>query len=100
MSPATFVQIWPGHWLERLPRVPVMAATRDASTTPRRPLDYDELEERTGILKATLRAYVNRKQIPYMRFGPRLVRFDPDAIERWMLERSVPVGGLPTKKRR
>lgn len=51
----------------------------------RRIVDYTGVSQYLGIPKATLRARVSRgDDIPYMRLGPRLVRFDLDEIDAWL----------------
>ena len=50
-------------------------------------LTYDELADRLNIKRATLYSLVSREAIPYIRIAPRIVRFDPSSIDRW-LERS------------
>ena len=46
--------------------------------------DYDTLSERLSLKKNTLYSMVSRGQIPHIRMGRRLVRFDPKIIERWL----------------
>lgn len=50
-----------------------------------------------GLTARGLSDKVRRRQIPFTRLGdtPRSpLRFDVDAIDAWMDERSVPVGGV------
>jgi len=51
--------------------------------------DYHWLSVRLGVKRSTLQSKVSRGEIPCVRLGPRLVRFDEAVIERWLSERSV-----------
>ncbi len=51
--------------------------------------DYAWLAQRTGVGRSTLASMVSRGQIPHVRIAPRIVRFDEQAIERWLAERTV-----------
>jgi excisionase family DNA binding protein len=53
-------------------------------------IDITELERRTAIKRVTLRKYVARRKIPFVKIG-RLVRFDLSEIESWIKERKIPV---------
>jgi excisionase family DNA binding protein len=53
-------------------------------------IDIAELERRTAIKQATLRKYVVKRKIPFVKIG-RLVRFDLAEIGAWIAERKVPV---------
>ena len=50
----------------------------------RRLTDYNGLAAYIGLPKGTIRAKVSRSDIPFLRLGPRLVRFDLDEIDRWL----------------
>jgi excisionase family DNA binding protein len=50
---------------------------------------YPEAAAFIGIPVGTLRAMVSRKQVPYIRLGPRLVVFDQRAIEEWLQSKTV-----------
>lgn len=52
-------------------------------------IDYAGAELITGISRATLASMVNRKQIPHIRLGPRMVRFDPRELRAWIDSRRV-----------
>ena len=58
-------------------------------------LRYQQVEARYGFPRATLRCWVSRGKIPHIRFGKRLVYFDPAAIDAWIAAHSQPVGGRP-----
>ena len=71
-----------------------MSDTNDRKSAPRI-TDYEGLSGYLGLPKATLRARVGRGDIPFLRFGPRLVRFDLDAIDTWVAScRNVPAGSV------
>ena len=55
-------------------------------------LTYKEAAQKLHIAETTLRAWVSQKKIPYLKLG-RVVRFDLEEMERWLHERSVPMGG-------
>jgi excisionase family DNA binding protein len=47
--------------------------------------DVDWLMNRLGIAsRNTVHCWVHRRLIPFVRIGKRVVRFDPDEIERWL----------------
>ena len=46
-------------------------------------LDITTLAERLGIKRSTLYAWAEQGSIPYIKLG-RLLRFDPDEIDRWL----------------
>jgi excisionase family DNA binding protein len=43
----------------------------------------------TGFSEGTLRHWVSSKKIPFVRISNRCVRFQKDAILRWLAEKSV-----------
>ena len=51
---------------------------------------YQGAERITGIARGTLASMVSRRQIPHVRLGPRLVRFEVAALAAWIAERRVP----------
>jgi excisionase family DNA binding protein len=51
-------------------------------------LSYDELAALLNISKNSIYALVSRKRIPFVRIGPRTVRFIVADIETWLDERS------------
>jgi excisionase family DNA binding protein len=54
-------------------------------------LDYERAAELLGIPRGTLASMVHRRQVPHLRMGPRLVRFDQDELTAWANERRVEV---------
>lgn len=52
-------------------------------------LNYEQAAARLAIKIGTLRVMVSRKQIPHIRLGPRMVKFDPDALAAWIDARRV-----------
>jgi excisionase family DNA binding protein len=63
------------------------------SDEKRRITDYNGLATYIGLPKSTLRARVMRNEIPFIRFGPRIVRFDLDAIDGWIASKASGAGG-------
>ena len=57
--------------------------------------DYRQTAERLGVRVGTLYAWVHEKRIPHIRFSGKFVRFDPDEIEGWLVEKRVT---LPTRE--
>nr|BFD65317.1 hypothetical protein HAGR004_03390 [Bdellovibrio sp. HAGR004] len=49
-----------------------------------RPITYLQVQQMTGLPLGTLYSLVSRKQIPHMRMGTRLVRFNPTEVKKWM----------------
>ena len=56
-------------------------------------VDYIGAAAFIGVPIGTVRAWVARRQIPHLRLGPRLVRFDLADLRRWLDERRVAVDG-------
>ncbi len=54
-------------------------------------LTYAEAGELLGLKLSTLYAMVSRRQLPHVRLGGRLVRFDRAELESWIAARRVPV---------
>ncbi len=52
-------------------------------------LNYSQAAELLGVRTGTLYAWVSRRVIPFVRLSPRVVRFDREAIEKWLSERAV-----------
>ena len=50
---------------------------------------YVDLSARLGIPVGTLRSMVARRQIPHMRIGPRIVRFNLGEIDAWLASKAV-----------
>ena len=51
-------------------------------------LNIEDCAEFLGLSKGTLYVWVCRRKIPYLKVG-RLVKFDLEAIEKWIKENSV-----------
>ncbi len=47
-------------------------------------LDYEGAERRLGVKRATLYAWVSTRRLPFVKFGRRCVRFDPDVLDAWV----------------
>lgn len=58
-------------------------------------LNYKQMADFLGVPLGTLYAMVNRKQIPHIRLGKRLVRFSKSEIEEWIKTRAIPAHGKP-----
>lgn len=52
-------------------------------------VDYSTAAEFLGLKVGTLRSMVARKQVPHIRLGPQLVRFDLAELEQWLRAHSV-----------
>lgn len=52
-------------------------------------VDYREAAVYLGLKVGTLRSMVARKQVPHIRLGPQLVRFDLGELEQWLRAHSV-----------
>jgi len=52
-------------------------------------LTYEELAEVLQVSPGTLRNWVSQEFIPFVKVG-RVVRFDPETINRWIRKRSNP----------
>ena len=50
-------------------------------------LSIDRLAEYLDVPPATIRDWVYKRQIPFVKVG-RLVRFHPSDVQRWLSERS------------
>ncbi|HXF72999.1 MAG TPA: helix-turn-helix domain-containing protein [Actinomycetota bacterium] len=47
----------------------------------------DEVARRLAISRSAVYRMAARGEIPHLRFGRRLVRFDPELLERWLAGR-------------
>jgi excisionase family DNA binding protein len=64
-------------------------ASSMASPRPGAPLmDIEATAERLGVSVRLVRRLVFERRIPYLKIG-KYVRFDPDALDRWVLEQRV-----------
>ena len=52
-------------------------------------ITYGQAASYLGLKKGTLYAMVSRRQIPHVRLGPRLVRFDAEELRGWVEARRV-----------
>ena len=52
-------------------------------------LNYSEVAEWLQIKTGTLYSMVSRQEIPYLRVSPRVVRFDPEVLGRWLERKEV-----------
>lgn len=68
------------------PTPPATPVTEDLVGPPRAAQFLDTRED-------TLRTWVHRRQVPFVRIGPRSVRFRLSELARWANERSVPARG-------
>lgn len=55
----------------------------------RKMLSYSEAAEKLGVKLGTLYSMVSGARVPFVRLGPRLVRFPEDELDRWLHERLV-----------
>ena len=56
-------------------------------------VDKDYLSEIMGVSPRTVENWVRRREIPFIKVGRNLLRFDLDEIDAWIAERAVPIGG-------
>ena len=54
-------------------------------------LNYRDAAALLGVPVGTLYAWVARQQVPHIRLGRRLVRFDAGELETWLAAHKVPV---------
>jgi excisionase family DNA binding protein len=59
---------------------------------PLKLLKYEEAADFLGLAPTTLRRWVSKEKIPYVKLGGA-VRFNPAALARFIEARSVPMGG-------
>jgi excisionase family DNA binding protein len=57
----------------------------------RKLLDIEEAAALLGIHAATLYRWARAKRVPCIRMGPRAIRFDPQALERYLTRHSTEV---------
>jgi excisionase family DNA binding protein len=53
---------------------------------------WQETANRCHTTERHIRHLVTTRRIPFLKVGG-LIRFDPDAIDAWLAEHTVPVGG-------
>ncbi len=70
-----------------------MADTKEGAQPEKRDdgalLTYQQLHVLTGLALGTLYEKVARREIPHVRLGRRLVRFERDAVEAWLAKHRV-----------
>lgn len=54
-------------------------------------LTYKDAADLLGLQLGTLYAMVSRRQVPHVRLGRRLVRFDAVSLDEWVRARRVDV---------
>ncbi len=54
-------------------------------------MTYEQTANLLGLRLSTLYSMVSRGQIPHVRLGPRLVRFDAEVLHAWLDARRVDV---------
>lgn len=54
-------------------------------------INISEAAGMLGVAVATVRRWVLRRQIPFIKLGAA-VRFDTNELEKWLKERRVPAG--------
>jgi len=59
----------------------------DPATSSDPLLTYDDVVRMYRVPKGTLYFWVARGLIPHVRLGPRSVRFQPEALRRWLEHR-------------
>jgi excisionase family DNA binding protein len=54
-------------------------------------LNVKQTAERLGVSERMVRELIYKRQIPFHKIGKRLVRFDEDDLEAWLLANRTPV---------
>jgi excisionase family DNA binding protein len=54
---------------------------------------YTATAKRLGLPTTSLRNMVARRTVPFIRIGPRTVRFEPSVVEAWLRARSTQPDG-------
>jgi excisionase family DNA binding protein len=52
-------------------------------------LDYEQAAELLNVSPFTLRTWVQHQQVPFVRLSRKAVRFNPEALTRWIDQRST-----------
>jgi len=52
-------------------------------------LDYQAAADYLGLSALTLRRYVSRRLLPFLKLGPSAVRFTTEDLDRWLESRKV-----------
>jgi excisionase family DNA binding protein len=58
-------------------------------------LNYADAARMIGVPIGTLYSWVGRRQIPHVRLGPRLVRFQRSQLDAWFLRKGMLCGARP-----
>ncbi len=58
----------------------------------------DGLAEHIDISPRTVEKWTRERRIPFIRISPKCVRYDLDAIDELLAERTVPIGGTGARK--
>jgi excisionase family DNA binding protein len=66
------------------------ASMSDSHAAQQGLLDYGGAAALLGLKTVTLYSMVSRREVPHIRLGRRLVRFDPVELRTWLRERAVP----------
>lgn len=64
---------------------------REGAVNDKKLMSYQEAADLLGLQPGTLYSMVSRRQIPHIRLGSRLVRFDRAELEAWLAERRVAI---------
>jgi len=56
-------------------------------------LTVEQLATRLSVTQSAIRHMVYRRQVPFIRVGPRRLRFDPAEIDAWLAAQRVQVAG-------
>ena len=72
-----------------------MIAPRSTRSQPEPLMDLRSVALRLGVNERHVRRLVAERRIPYIKWG-HLLRFEPEAIERWLEAARMPTGG-PTR---
>lgn len=66
-----------------------MSDKSDIITASKRLLNMEQVCDRLGCSKWSVYRLIDKREIPFIPLGPRLYRFDPDAINKWLDGRAV-----------
>jgi excisionase family DNA binding protein len=69
---------------KHFPASPAKPQLRTPPTSVRRIADEETTAEYVQTTKRHLRALRQRREIPFVRLGDKLIRYDLDEIDRWL----------------
>jgi len=92
MTAATTITLTPDE-LAKIVRVELEAYA--AKNSPPKLLSPDELARWLGVEKETVHTYVSRDGLPCVRLGPKLLRFELQAVMQWARGRGRNLPSLP-----